>query len=190
MKWTSILAIYSLFWVLSAFLVMPFGIKTHDEAGIAKIHTIYTNDLDQGPYIAQTLKTDDTPDQTDRSSRSSPPSTLGISPVGGSVQCCSSGDADRPVENPLASLACDFRRLLSHGERSGSRGRPCRPRRPAENILRRASVRMSISGRNRHRRVRRSLVASISRVAGFSPPLSGWGSRARVPIAARRSAAV
>src|SRR6202162_1527330 len=33
------------------------------EAGVAKIHTIYTNDLDQGPYIAQTLKTDDTPDQ-------------------------------------------------------------------------------------------------------------------------------
>ena len=37
MKWTSILAIYTLFWVLSAFLVMPFGIKTHDEAGVAKI---------------------------------------------------------------------------------------------------------------------------------------------------------
>jgi len=33
------------------------------EAAVAKIHTIYTNDLDQGPYIAQTLKTDDTPDQ-------------------------------------------------------------------------------------------------------------------------------
>src|ERR1700686_4596251 len=33
------------------------------EAGVPKIHTIYTNDLDQGPYIAQTLKTDDTPDQ-------------------------------------------------------------------------------------------------------------------------------
>src|SRR6184192_1541906 len=33
------------------------------EAGVPKIHTIYVNDLDQGPYIAQTLKTDDTPDQ-------------------------------------------------------------------------------------------------------------------------------
>lgn len=33
MKWTSILAIYTLFWVLSAFLVMPFGIRTHEEAG-------------------------------------------------------------------------------------------------------------------------------------------------------------
>lgn len=37
MKWTSILAIYALLWVLSAFLLLPFGIKTHDEAGIAKI---------------------------------------------------------------------------------------------------------------------------------------------------------
>lgn len=37
MKWTSILAIYSLFWVLSAFLVMPFGVKTHEEAGLAKV---------------------------------------------------------------------------------------------------------------------------------------------------------
>jgi predicted secreted protein len=37
MKLTSIIAIYTLFWVLSAFIVMPFGIRTHDEAGIAKI---------------------------------------------------------------------------------------------------------------------------------------------------------
>lgn len=37
MRWTSILAIYTLFWVLSAFLVMPFGIRTHDELGIDKI---------------------------------------------------------------------------------------------------------------------------------------------------------
>ncbi len=33
------------------------------EAGVAEFTTIYTNDLDQGPYIAQTLKSDDTPDQ-------------------------------------------------------------------------------------------------------------------------------
>src|SRR6184192_1678700 len=33
------------------------------EAGVAKVHTIYTNDLDQGPFISQTLRTDDTPDQ-------------------------------------------------------------------------------------------------------------------------------
>ncbi len=37
MKWTSILAIYFLFWVMSAFLLLPFGVETHDEAGIPKI---------------------------------------------------------------------------------------------------------------------------------------------------------
>jgi predicted secreted protein len=37
MRWTSISAIYILFWVMSAFLVMPFGVKTHDEAGVEKI---------------------------------------------------------------------------------------------------------------------------------------------------------
>lgn len=37
MKWTSILAIYTLFWVLSAFLVLPFGVRTHEEAGIEKV---------------------------------------------------------------------------------------------------------------------------------------------------------
>lgn len=37
MKLTSIVAIFALFWVLSAFLVLPFGVRTHDEAGLAKI---------------------------------------------------------------------------------------------------------------------------------------------------------
>ena len=37
MRWTSILAIYTLFWVLAAFLVMPFGVRTHDELGVEKI---------------------------------------------------------------------------------------------------------------------------------------------------------
>jgi predicted secreted protein len=32
MKWTSIIAIYPLFWVMSAFFVMPFGLRTHDQA--------------------------------------------------------------------------------------------------------------------------------------------------------------
>ncbi|MGH8801404.1 MAG: DNA-directed RNA polymerase subunit beta, partial [Casimicrobiaceae bacterium] len=32
-------------------------------AGIDGIRTIYTNDLDMGPFISQTLRTDDTPDQ-------------------------------------------------------------------------------------------------------------------------------
>lgn len=31
MRWTSVLAIYTLLWVLSAFLVMPFGLRTPDE---------------------------------------------------------------------------------------------------------------------------------------------------------------
>ena len=33
------------------------------EAGATKIHTLYTNDLDQGAYISSTLRMDDTPDQ-------------------------------------------------------------------------------------------------------------------------------
>ena len=33
MKWTSALAIYLLFWVMSAFLVMPFGVRNAHEAG-------------------------------------------------------------------------------------------------------------------------------------------------------------
>lgn len=37
MNWTSVIAIYALFWVLSAFFVMPFGVRTHDEAGVAKV---------------------------------------------------------------------------------------------------------------------------------------------------------
>lgn len=37
MQWTSILAIYALFWVMSAFLMLPFGIKTPDETGAEKI---------------------------------------------------------------------------------------------------------------------------------------------------------
>jgi predicted secreted protein len=31
MRWTSIIAIYTLFWVLSAFLVLPFGVRTRNE---------------------------------------------------------------------------------------------------------------------------------------------------------------
>lgn len=37
MNWTSALAIYILFWVMSAFLVMPFGVRTADELGIEKV---------------------------------------------------------------------------------------------------------------------------------------------------------
>jgi predicted secreted protein len=35
-RWTSIVAIYFLFWVASAFVLLPFGIKTHEELGIDK----------------------------------------------------------------------------------------------------------------------------------------------------------
>jgi predicted secreted protein len=37
MRWTSALAIYFLFWVMSAFLVMPFGVRTADELGVDKV---------------------------------------------------------------------------------------------------------------------------------------------------------
>lgn len=33
MKWTSILAIYVLFWTLALFLVLPFGVRTPEEEG-------------------------------------------------------------------------------------------------------------------------------------------------------------
>lgn len=33
MAWTSILAIYFLFWVMSAFIMLPFGIRTAEEDG-------------------------------------------------------------------------------------------------------------------------------------------------------------
>ena len=33
----AILAIYFLFWVLSVFVVLPFGMKTADEAGVPKV---------------------------------------------------------------------------------------------------------------------------------------------------------
>jgi predicted secreted protein len=37
MRWTSILAIYLLFWALSVFLVLPFGVRTHEEAGMERV---------------------------------------------------------------------------------------------------------------------------------------------------------
>ena len=37
MSWTSIIAIYALFWVLTAFIVLPIGIRTHDELGLEKV---------------------------------------------------------------------------------------------------------------------------------------------------------
>ena len=36
MKLGSILAIYALFWVMSLFLVLPFGVRTDEEAGVER----------------------------------------------------------------------------------------------------------------------------------------------------------
>jgi predicted secreted protein len=46
MQWTSVIAIYALLWVLSAFLVMPFGLRTPDE--VAE-HTIGKGHADSAP---------------------------------------------------------------------------------------------------------------------------------------------
>ena len=37
MKFTSILAIYFLFWAIAAFLLLPFGVKTDEEVGAPKV---------------------------------------------------------------------------------------------------------------------------------------------------------
>lgn len=37
MQWTSILAIYFIVWVMSAFFLLPFGVRTHDELGLDKV---------------------------------------------------------------------------------------------------------------------------------------------------------
>ncbi len=37
MKIGSALAIYALFWVMSLFLVLPFGVRTHEEAGVERL---------------------------------------------------------------------------------------------------------------------------------------------------------
>ena len=37
MQWTSVLAIYALLWVMCAFVMLPFGMRTHEEAGLEKI---------------------------------------------------------------------------------------------------------------------------------------------------------
>ena len=37
MRWYSLLAIYFLFWAFSVFFVLPFGVKTSEEAGVERI---------------------------------------------------------------------------------------------------------------------------------------------------------
>ncbi|MBB4857090.1 putative secreted protein [Novosphingobium chloroacetimidivorans] len=46
MKWTSVLAIYALLWVLAAFLVMPFGLRTPNEVAD---HRVETGHADSAP---------------------------------------------------------------------------------------------------------------------------------------------
>jgi predicted secreted protein len=36
MNWVSIIAIYALFWVMTAFVILPIGVRTHDELGLEK----------------------------------------------------------------------------------------------------------------------------------------------------------
>lgn len=37
MSWTSIVAIYALFWVMTAFVILPIGVRTHEEMGLEKV---------------------------------------------------------------------------------------------------------------------------------------------------------
>ena len=37
MRWTSILSIYVLFWTISLFLVLPFGVRTSEEEGAERL---------------------------------------------------------------------------------------------------------------------------------------------------------
>ena len=37
MNWTSIIAIYALFWVMTAFVILPIGVRTHEELGLEKV---------------------------------------------------------------------------------------------------------------------------------------------------------
>lgn len=52
MRWTSALAIYLLFWALSVFLVLPFGVRTHEEAGTDRV----PGQADSAPHVFNPLK--------------------------------------------------------------------------------------------------------------------------------------
>lgn len=53
MSWTSALAIYFLFWSITIFLVLPFGMRTADEAGAAKV----PGQADSAPYGFDPVRT-------------------------------------------------------------------------------------------------------------------------------------
>ncbi|MHA6722838.1 DUF1467 family protein [Sphingomonas sp. RS2018] len=50
MLWTSALAIYILFWAFSVFLVLPFGVRTTDEAGGERI----AGQAESAPHVFRT----------------------------------------------------------------------------------------------------------------------------------------
>ena len=47
MRWTSALAIYVLFWAFSVFLVLPWGVRTHEEAGVERV----PGQADSAPHV-------------------------------------------------------------------------------------------------------------------------------------------
>ena len=47
MRWTSILAIFVLFWTISLFLVLPFGVRTSEESGAA----VQPGHADSAPHM-------------------------------------------------------------------------------------------------------------------------------------------
>lgn len=49
MRWTSALAIYFLFWSFSVFLVLPFGVRTSEEAGGKRI----AGQAESAPHVFQ-----------------------------------------------------------------------------------------------------------------------------------------
>lgn len=52
MKLSSAIAIYALFLAMSAFLVLPFGVKTHEEAGAERI----AGQADSAPHVFEARK--------------------------------------------------------------------------------------------------------------------------------------
>ncbi len=53
MRWTSFLAIYFILWFFSLFLVLPFGVRTSDEAGTKKV----AGQAESAPHEFRALRT-------------------------------------------------------------------------------------------------------------------------------------
>lgn len=47
MRWTSVVAIYLLFWTMSLFLVLPFGVRTSEEVGAERL----PGHADSAPHV-------------------------------------------------------------------------------------------------------------------------------------------